>query len=111
MTSIPILKENEEVAIKRLKDVLSSKFRLIDFRLFGSKVSGKYTTESDIDIFVEVDKCSYGEKLQIYDIVFDINIDNDTFISVTIFSWEEIEYGPMSESQIYKVIQREGLQV
>jgi hypothetical protein len=47
----------------------------------------------------------------IYDIIFDINLENDTFISTTIFNIKEIEDGPMAESPIYKIICKEGIPI
>ena len=105
------LKKNEEKAIRILKEVLSERFNIIDLRIFGSKVRGEDTLESDIDVMIEIDESNPDIRSQIYDIVFDINLANDTFISTTIFSRKEIEDGPMSESPIYKVIQREGVSI
>lgn len=105
------LKKNEEKAIRILKEALSKRFNIIDLRIFGSKVRGEDTPESDIDVMIEIDEWNPDIKSQIYDIVFDINLANDTFISTTIFSKKEIEDGPMSESPIYKVIQREGVSI
>lgn len=48
---------------------------------------------------------------QINDITFEINLQNDSFISVIIFSRKELEEGPLAESPIYKMIQREGLPI
>lgn len=111
MGKIPILQENEQAALRALKEQLSRKFNLVDFRLFGSKARGEGTSESDVDVMIEIEGCDYEIKSQIYDMVFDINLENDTFISTTIFSKQEIEEGPMSESPIYKAIQREGVPV
>ena len=105
------LKENEEMAIRSLKEALSRRFNLIDLCVFGSKVRGEDSPESDIDVMVVLDECSPDIKSKIYDIVFEINLENDTFISTTIFSKKEIEDGPMSESPIYKAILREGAHI
>lgn len=102
------LKKNEEKALRFLKEELSRRFNIIDLRIFGSKVRGEDTPESDIDVMIELDECNPNIKSKIYDIVFDINLENDTFISTTIFSKKEIEDGPLSESPIYKAILREG---
>jgi len=59
-------------------------------------------------VMIELDEYNPDIKSQIYDIVFEINLENDTFISTTIFSKKEIEDGPLSESPIYKAILREG---
>lgn len=105
------LKKNEESAIRVLKEELSRRFNVIDMRVFGSKVRGEDTPESDIDVMIELDECNFNIKSQIYDIVFEINLENDTFISTTIFSKKEIEDGPLSESPIYKAILREGAHI
>jgi len=102
------LKKNEEKALRVLKDELSRNFDVINLRVFGSKVRGEDTPESDIDVMIELDEYNPDIKSQIYDIIFDINLENDTFISATIFTKKEIEEGPLSESPIYKAIMREG---
>jgi predicted nucleotidyltransferase len=102
------LKNNEERALRVLKEELSRRFNVIDLRVFGSKVRGEDTPESDIDVMIELDECNPDIKSKIYDIVFEINLENDTFISTTIFSRKEIEDGPLSESPVYKAILREG---
>lgn len=111
MREFPGLKDNEKVALKALKERLAGGFGLIDFRLFGSKVRGDGTPESDIDVFIELDKTNYGIESQIRKIILEVNLENDTFISATIFGKKEIEEGPMSESPIYKTIMREGISI
>lgn len=105
------LKASEREALLTLKNILSTKFNLLDFLIFGSKVRGDATHESDIDLMIELDEISPHIKSQIHDIVFKVNLEYDTFISTTIFSKKEIEEGPMSESPIYKTIKREGVSV
>jgi predicted nucleotidyltransferase len=104
-----LLKENEKIAIRSLKEELVKRFKLVDLWLFGSKARGEDTRESDIDIMIELAETNPETESQIYDIVYDINLKNDTFISLIIFSKYEIDEGPMSESPIYKIIQKEGV--
>ena len=77
----------------KLKEALSKNIGLIDFCLFGSKVRGNAAPDSDID-----------------DIVFKINLSFDCFISTIIFGRAELE-GPLSESPIYKTIEKEGIRI
>ena len=105
------LKKNEEIALKVLKERLVSSYPILDFRIFGSKVRGEDTPHSDIDVMIEVAELNPGIESKIYDIVFDVNLKNDCFISVIIFTKEEIEEGPMSESPIYKTIMKEGVTI
>lgn len=105
------MKENEEKAIKALKEVLSKRFGLVDLRLFGSKTRGESDFESDVDVMIEIADSNPEIEAQINDIIFEINLQNDSFISVIIFSRKELEEGPLAESPIYKMIQREGLPI
>jgi predicted nucleotidyltransferase len=104
-----LLKENEERAIKSLKKELDNRFKLVDLWLFGSKARGDDTEESDVDVMIKLAETDHETESQIYDIVYEINLKNDTFISVIIFSKYEIDEGPMAESPIYKIIQKEGV--
>lgn len=105
------LNENERKALQTLKSVLSDKFNIADFRIFGSKVRGEATEESDIDVMIVLYEVNSDIRSKIYDVVFEANLEYETFISTTLFSKREIEEGPMSESPIFKTIQREGVPV
>ncbi len=104
-----MLKENEIKALKELKEILCSHFNVKEIRIFGSKVREEDTPESDIDVMIILEELDPEIQSRIYDIVFEVNLKNDCFISVLIFNKQEIEEGPMSESPIYKAIQKEGI--
>lgn len=103
------LAENEERALKQLRKELFSEFPIIDLRLYGSKARGEGRRDSDLDIMVLLPNYDRVSVEEIDDIVYRINLDHDVFISVLVFGKDEVETGPMSESPIYKVIQREGV--
>lgn len=105
------LKENEKRAIFRLKEALKERYALLDFRLFGSKARGEDTTDSDIDIMIELEEYTPQIESEIDDLVFEINLSLDCFISTVIFGKKELEEGPLGESPIYRVIAREGIKV
>jgi len=105
------LNNNEILAIKHLKEILYSSFNIIDIKLFGSKVRGENTPESDIDLMIKINQSTPTIISQIYDITFEINLEYDTSISPVIFSKIELEEGPVSESPLYKIIQKEGVPI
>lgn len=109
MLKAQLLKENERKAVGELKNELTKRFNLVELLLFGSKARGEDKLDSDIDIMIELTETSPDIESQIYDIIYDINLKNNTFISVIFFNKDEIEKGPMSESPIYKIIQKEGI--
>lgn len=106
-----MLNKNEEIAVKALKEQVSSRYPVVDFRIFGSKARGDGSPYSDIDVMIEIAESNPNVESEIYDTVFDINLEFDCFISVIIFTRGEIEEGPLSESPIYKVIMREGVSI
>ncbi|HOL21979.1 MAG TPA: nucleotidyltransferase domain-containing protein [bacterium] len=111
MNNILNLKENELKAIRELKKILSTRVRIVDFKIFGSKVRGNDTSDSDIDIMLVIEKVAPKIVSELDRIIFEINLKYDTFISSIIIGKDEIEKGPMSESPIYKTIQKEGIGV
>lgn len=103
--------QQEETAILRFRDALSKKFTVIDIRVFGSKVRGNATADSDIDIMVELEEYSPRVETVVDDLIFEINLEYNCILSVIVFSRKELEEGPLSESPIYKVIRKEGVKV
>lgn len=105
------LKQNEKDAVAELKNELQKRFNILNFCIFGSKARGDASPESDIDIMIEVEDYTHEVESKIDDIVYEINIAHDCFISATIFGKEELTEGPLGESPLYKVIEREGVKV
>jgi predicted nucleotidyltransferase len=103
------LTANEQRALIELRDELISKYPILDIRLYGSKARGEGESDSDLDVMIEIpgyDSLMVGE---IDDVIYRINLNHDVFISALVFGRDELEEGPMSESPIYKVVQREGV--
>lgn len=105
---MPLL-PNEERALKELKDRLSQHFNILDFKLYGSKAKGTDTQGSDLDVMILLKELTPDIESQIDDLVFEINLEYDCFITALFFSQKELEAGPLSESPIYKKILQEGI--
>jgi predicted nucleotidyltransferase len=103
------LAENEERALKELREELVPKYPIIDIRLYGSKARGEGRQDSDLDVMIEIPDYDRAMVAEIDDIIYRINLEHDVFISALFFGKDELVEGPMSEAPIYKVIQREGV--
>ena len=101
--------ESEKIALRKLKGLLQNKFKLVDIRLYGSKIHGTATAESDVDVMIELEEYNPQIESEIDEAVFQLNLEHDCFISAIIFGRREVEEGPLGESPIYKVIQKEGV--
>src|SRR3990170_3627633 len=104
-----LLHHNEIEALTSLKEELEKNFRLIDLRIFGSKARGNATEDSDIDVMIELEYVTPSIEEAIDMITFKINLKYDCLISSVIYSQTELTDGPMGESPLYKVIEREGI--
>ena len=104
-----MLQENEKKAISKIKEELSKRFNILNMVLYGSKARGDSSIDSDVDIMIELDNHDFRLETEISDIIYNIDLEFDTFTSPVYFSRKEIEEGPVSESPIYKAIQREGV--
>ena len=105
------LSGSERAALSELKRKLEERFELLDVRIFGSKARGEAAPDSDIDVMIEIEDYNPVSESEIDDIVFKINLEHDCLISVVIFGRREIEEGPLGESPLYRVIEREGIKV
>lgn len=111
MNARDCLNDNEKKAVESLKSRLTERFDVMDMRLFGSKVKGQAGPDSDVDIMIELPKRSPEIESEIDDITFEVNLKNDSFITTVVFGRDELQQGPMKESPLYKVIQKEGIPV
>jgi len=110
MKNIGLL-DNERTALAKLKKALTERFDLIDFRVFGSKARGDAGPESDVDVMIEIEDYTPHVESGIDDLIFSVNIEFDCFISAVIFGRKELENGPLGESPLYRVIEKEGVAV
>ena len=105
------LNQKEKVSLnefsKRLRKLLGN--NLISLILFGSKVKGTSTEESDIDLLVVVKKKTPFVRHKIYDILFDIDPYYELKLSTLIYS--ELEYRKNEElkSPFVESLKREGI--
>jgi len=100
---------NEKRALTDLKTILQENYRLLDLKLYGSKAKGTDVRDSDLDIMIVLEDHSPVIEAQIDDLIFDINLKYDCFITALFFSRKELEVGPLAESPIYKKILQEGI--
>lgn len=96
---------------KELKQKLAAIVPLVDMRVFGSCARGDADECSDLDVFIEVETLDKTTEEKIEDIVWEVGFNHSVFISQTIFTKDEIENSPMSESGIVKSIYREGIAI
>ena len=104
------LTDSESKALDRLASEIRNQWPDTKLKLFGSKVTGKFDEESDIDILILL-PCKVTRKIedQIIDKVFYVNLQFGTNISPLIFSEEEWNDSPISVLPIHYFVEKEGI--
>ena len=103
-------KKDTKIA-KQLKEWLSKEVPLVDKIVFGSRVRGDYEPDSDMDVFIEIERIDPQIKDKIENIVWEVGYENYIFISSLIFTRHEIENTALRVSPIVMSIAEEGIRV
>ena len=107
------LNANEENAInlftKKIRALLGE--QLISIKMFGSKVRGDFSQESDIDILMIVRDKNKIQREKIYDILLDIDLKFDPKISLKIFTREEFDQNKKLGSPFVFNVEKQGISI
>ncbi|OEU79673.1 MAG: hypothetical protein BA873_03740 [Desulfobulbaceae bacterium C00003063] len=100
---------NEKKALDTLRTALLQNYEILDVKLYGSKAKETDAPDSDLDVMIVLEDYSPVVESEIDDLIFDINLKYNCFITALLFSRNELEVGPLTESPIYKKILQEGI--
>jgi len=104
------LTETERLAIDKLLTILRTDWPSAKFKIFGSKVSGTFDEESDLDLLIML-PCPVTNEIrrQIVHKVSDINFAYGTNISALIVSEDDWQNSPLSLLPIHAFVEEEGV--
>ena len=78
------------------------------FMVFGSRVRGDLTEDSDLDVFIKVPGLSPQLRHLISEIAWEISPENNVVISTLVATSFDIQYGLLGANPILKAIKKEG---
>ena len=105
------LNKREEQAVTEFVCAIKQKLKgqLIEAKLYGSKVRGGYSADSDIDILIVVKERKEVIIDTLYEELLDIELEYNSKISLTIFSEEEYRHNTWAHTPFMEAIANEGV--
>lgn len=95
-----------ETIAKQFKQTVANKYKIIEIKLFGSSARGNYSTQSDIDIMVKLQKVNREIEEDIFNIAYDLELEHDCVIDVIVLGKNSNNSSP-----IYQNIEKEGVAI
>jgi predicted nucleotidyltransferase len=96
--------------VKELKFKINSKYKLNEFKVFGSSARGDRRKNSDIDIFILIPVASRQIEEDMFDIAYDLELKYDCLIDLIVFD-DRFLAGQNASLPIYQKVMSEGLNV
>ncbi len=93
--------------VKRVKEKHGGRIEKIV--LFGSYARGDYTRESDIDVLVVTAEDSFKMQRMLSEIVTDILLETEEYVSVKVLSVEEYDFQERINSGFFRSVSKEGV--
>ena len=101
---------DREIA-KELRRRLAQRVKIEDFRVYGSRVRGEATPDSDLDVYLVVTELTPALRRWIDEIAWEVGFDKDRVISTLVTTRRGLEQGPFGAQPVVQAIAREGIPV
>ncbi len=102
--------ERSTMIASELKSKISSKYPLIEMRVFGSTARGDRSKESDIDVFIRLSTVNRELEDNLFDIAYDLELKYDCLIDLIVLSDENLA-DSHPKPMIYRDMMKEGIAV
>jgi uncharacterized protein len=96
---------------RELKSRCNGKVPVVELRVFGSRARGDNASDSDLDIYVEVERLDRNIRRLIQDIAWEIGLDHSMVIAPVVYSRNEVEHSPARSSPLLEAVREEGIPV
>jgi len=94
---------------RELRRRLAQGVKIEDFRVYGSRVRGEATPESDLDVYLVVTELTPALRRWIDEIAWEVGFDKDRVISTLVTTRHGLEQGPFGAQPVVRTIEREGI--
>jgi predicted nucleotidyltransferase len=82
---------------------------ILDFCIFGSRVRGHASEDSDLDVFIEVERLTPELRRQIFEVAWEVGFERDRVISTIVATREDLQHGAFGANPLMRQIEEEGV--
>ncbi|MCM8779119.1 MAG: nucleotidyltransferase domain-containing protein [Candidatus Omnitrophica bacterium] len=111
MLKISTLNRKERIALEDFRKRIERQLRgkVISIKLFGSKARGDFRKDSDLDVLVVLKGNEHNLRDRIYDIVTEVLLEYDVYISVKVYFEDEFKYLNSLPTIFMQLVNRDGI--
>jgi predicted nucleotidyltransferase len=103
--------ERDYEIARKLKRRWSERVPVVEMRVFGSRARGDNESDSDMDVFIEIERHTREIEEIVRDIAWETGLEYFIHVSPLIFSRDDVENSPMRSSPILGNVRKEGVMV
>ncbi|OIN96312.1 hypothetical protein AUJ66_06735 [Candidatus Desantisbacteria bacterium CG1_02_38_46] len=109
---IDCLRKKDKESLNEFKEKVRKKFPEASFILFGSKVRGKDTIFSDIDILVILDReITTSIEEEVFEVGFEVGLKYEVVFGIVVEERKFWDFSLYKEMPFYQNIDREGVKI
>ena len=104
-----MLSATDRNAATTFKQRLRGVSPVLDMRVYGSRARGDADSESDLDIYIELESVTPQLLRRISEVAWKVGLEMDRVISTLVVTREQLEHGPMGVNPVILNVHAEGV--
>ncbi len=105
-----MLTETDRQIVSEFQCRLADVVPVLDLRVFGSRVRGDAASDSDLDVFIELEACTPELRQRISEVAWEVGFEMNRIISTVVTTRAELEHGATGANPLVLNIEHEGAQ-